>query len=302
MIHLTPQDMQKAKDYSTRINLFNQAEVLQYAASAQRKLAKASDSALGIAGDFSVDRAAELTERLLDEIRQFGRKKGFLGFGRRDDEEWASDYRETHASVQQLSLQLEQLQFQLFKDMGLYQQLAQKNLQHRRELDLYIQAGRYKLDDVRQLELPALERTAKDTPTQENVMTLEHLQHQAVQFEKKLLDLETSRVISKQFEAQLSLLYDSARLMSEKLQSTIQQTVPLWMNQITLALGLEKTRQAMEIDRDIQAQAQDSFADKQSRIEQITEKITEQIARKQAELIELSEKKNAQLDITPLHE
>lgn len=302
MTLLSEQDLKKAQDYATRIDLYNQAEVMQYAAAAQRKLAKVSGSALHIAGDFSVERAAALTEQLLDEIRQFSKKKGFLGLGRRDDADWIEDYKQTQASVNALSLQLEQMQFQLYKDMGLYQQLAQKNLQHRRELDLYLQAGQFKLDTVKSLELPALEAQTKADPSLENSMTLDHLQQQTLLFEKKLHDLEISRVISQQFETQLSLLHDSARLMSEKLQSTIQQTIPLWNNQISLALGLEKTRQSMEAGRKVQSAATESFADKQQTIEQVTEMITEQIARKQAELLALGEEKSTQLKTIPLHD
>lgn len=288
MINLSPQELQKANAYADKIDLNNTSVIMQYAAPVQRKITSYSSQALDIASGNSSTQAIDVIQQLTERIRNFSTtRKGFLGLGRLTRDDWRQAYQETSGIIRQLALQLEGLQFQLYKDMGLYQAMAQKNQEARQELLLYLQAGQTRLATAKELELPMLTTRLQTTRSAEVQLNLTHYQGQVEQFEKKLQDLHVTKIISEQFESQLDLMYQSARTLSEKLQQIISHTIPLWQNQVSIALGLDRIEQARAADRMIR---ETPFDNPGERIEQLTERILKDIDNKKAELQELEDK------------
>lgn len=283
--NLSPLELQKANRYAEKIDLTNNAVIMQYAAPIQKRITTFSSQALEIAAGNASHEAVSIINLLIEKITAFAEpRKGFLGLSKKTTEDWRADYHTISSDIKQLSLQLEALQFQLYKDMGLYQQMAQRNREAKQELLLYLQAGQTRLDTAQKLELPMMESRYKESQAPQDQMVLTGYQNQVAQFQKKLQDLQITKIISDQFEAQLDLMYQTAHTLSEKLQTTITHTIPLWQNQVSIALGLDRIKQAREADRAIQ---EVSFKDPADKISQLTDDILQDMDNKKAELQEL---------------
>lgn len=284
-IDLSPQELQKANRYAEKIDLTNTALIMQYAAPIQRRITSYSGQALEIAAGNAANEAISIINFLIGKIGNFASpRKGFLGLGTKNIQDWQSEYHTISGDIKSLTLQLEQLQFQLYKDMGLYQEMAKQNREARQELLLYLQAGRTRLDKAKQLELPLMENQARDTGSAQSEMMLSSFRNQVAQFDKKLQDLQITKIISDQFEAQLELMYQTAQTLSEKLQATITHTIPLWQNQVAIALGLDRIRQTSQAD---QAISNLEMKDPAEKISQLTETILDDMTNKKTELEQL---------------
>lgn len=286
-INLSPQELQKANSYAEKIDLNNSAVIMQYAAPVQRRITSYSGQALEIATGNASNEAVEIINQLISKISRFATpRKGLFGLGKKSTEDWRSEYQATSRDIKTLALQLERIQFQLYKDMGLYQEMAKQNQDARQELLLYLQAGKTRLETAQKLELPMMETKYLTSPTSQSGMILSDYEAQVDQFAKKLQDLQVTKIISEQFEAQLDLMYQTAQTLSEKLQATITHTIPLWQNQVAIALGLDNIRRAKDTDRAIN---QVDFADPAEKISQLTTQIIQDIDDKKTELQELGQ-------------
>ena len=284
-IDLSPQELQKANRYAEKIDLTNTALIMQYAAPIQRRITSYSGQALEIAAGNAANEAISIINFLMEKITAFASpRKGFLGLGTKNTQDWRSEYQAISGDIKSLSLQLEQLQFQLYKDMGLYQEMAKQNREARQELLLYLQAGRTRLEKAKQLELPLMENQARDTGSAQSDMLLSSFRNQVAQFDKKLQDLQITKIISDQFEAQLELMYQTAQTLSEKLQATITHTIPLWQNQVAIALGLDRIRQTSQADQTI---SDLEMANPAEKISQLSDTILDDMANKKTELEQL---------------
>ena len=253
---LSPEEQKMVQDFAEKIDLTNSQMILQYGAASQKKLSDFSDSALSRVRTKDMGETGELITQLIGELKGFDataeNQKGFLGFFKKKSNELEAlkvKYDKADVNVERIKAQLEDHQVTLMKDIAMLDKMYQLNLVYFKELSMYILAGRKKLQQVRENDLAAAEAKAKASGLPEDAQAARDLADQCERFEKKLYDLELTRNISLQMGPQIRLLQNNNTMMAEKIQSTIVNTIPLWKNQMVLALGLAHSQQAMQAER-----------------------------------------------------
>ncbi len=257
---LSEQERATVEEFSKKIDITETNSVLNYGAGAQKKISDFSDSALqnvrtkdlGEIGDLMSDLVKELKTTDTSETEE---KKGFFSKifdkGKDSVETFTIKYDKAEANVDKIAKILEDHQIQLLKDIALLDQLYDKNAQNAKELSMYIIAGKKRLEEVRANELPKLVEKANATGLPEDAQAANDLSQAIDRFEKKIYDLELTRQISIQMAPQIRLIQNNDTLMTEKIQSTLVNTIPLWKNQIVLALGINHSKEAMEAQREV---------------------------------------------------
>ena len=253
---LSPEEQKMVQDFAEKIDLTNSQMILQYGAASQKKLSDFSDSALSRVRTKDMGETGELITQLIGELKGFDataeNQKGFLGFFKKKSNELEAlkvKYDKADVNVERIKAQLEDHQVTLMKDIAMLDKMYQLNLVYFKELSMYILAGKKKLADVRANELQQAMDKAKASGLPEDAQAARDLSDQCERFEKKLYDLELTRNISLQMGPQIRLLQNNNSMMAEKIQSTIVNTIPLWKNQMVLALGLAHSQQAMQAER-----------------------------------------------------
>ena len=253
---LSPEEQKMVQDFAEKIDLTNSQMILQYGAASQKKLSDFSDSALSRVRTKDMGETGELITQLIGELKGFDataeNQKGFLGFFKKKSNELEAlkvKYDKADVNVERIKAQLEDHQVTLMKDIAMLDKMYQLNLVYFKELSMYILAGKKKLADVRANELQQAMDKAKQSGLPEDAQAARDLADQCERFEKKLYDLELTRNISLQMGPQIRLLQNNNTMMAEKIQSTIVNTIPLWKNQMVLALGLAHTQKAMQAER-----------------------------------------------------
>ena len=247
---LSEAEKKAVEEFSKKIDLMDSNLVLQYGAAAQKNVASFSENALGSVRTKDLGQVGDSLAELVVELKGFGveeEKKGIFGLFKKAGnrlESMKAEYSKVEANVDRISRELEQHQVVLMKDVAMFDQMYELNLRYYKELTMYILAGKKKLEDVRANELPALKTRAEQTGAQEDAQRYNDMVQMCERFEKKLHDLELTRMISIQMGPQTRLLQNNDTLMVEKIQSSIVNTIPLWKSQMVLALGLEHSRQA----------------------------------------------------------
>lgn len=255
---LSEEERKMVNDFSEQIDITSSNIILQYGAEAQKKIATFSESALqnvrtkdlGAVGDALSDLVVELKGFSADEEES----KGIFGFFKKGTDKIASmkaKYDKAEVNVDKICNILEEHQITLLKDIAILDQLYDKNLQNHKELSMYILAGQKKLEEVKSKELPALIEKAEKTGLPEDSQAANDLANACDRFEKKLHDLELTRMVSIQMAPQIRLVQNNDTLMTEKIQSTLVNTIPLWKSQMVLALGVNHSKQAMEAQREV---------------------------------------------------
>ena len=248
--HFTPEEQQQIQAFAQQINISDSNMILQYGAGAQQKLADFSEKALenvklqdlGEVGNMLTDVVAELKNFDVDN-----EKKGFLGLfhkGENKLETMKAKYDKTAVNVDKICDVLEEHQVRLLKDTAMLDQMYALNLTYYKELSMYIAAGKQKLEEVRNTQLKELMEKAQAGDDQVLAQEAKDLASYCDRFEKKLHDLELSRMISLQTAPQIRLIQNNNTMMVEKIQSTLVNTIPLWKNQMVIALGLEHAQRA----------------------------------------------------------
>jgi uncharacterized protein YaaN involved in tellurite resistance len=238
------------EDFAKKIDIMDSNLVLQYGAAAQKNVAGFSENALASVRTKDLGEIGESLSELVVELKGFGteeEKKGLLGIFKKAGnklESMKAEYSKVEANVDRISRELEQHQVVLMKDVAMFDQMYELNLKYYKELTMYILAGKKKLAEVRTTELPALKAKAEQTGAQEDAQRYNDTAQMCDRFEKKLHDLELTRMISVQMGPQTRLLQNNDILMVEKIQSSLVNTIPLWKSQMVLALGMEHSRQA----------------------------------------------------------
>ena len=242
---LSPEEQKMVNDFAEKIDITNSQMVLQYGAASQKKLSDFSDSALSRVRTKDMGETGELITQLIGELKGFDataeNQKGFLGFFKKKSNELEAlkvKYDKADVNVERIKAQLEDHQVTLMKDIAMLDKMYQLNLVYFKELSMYILAGRKKLQQVRENDLAAAEAKAKATGLPEDAQAARDLADQCDRFEKKLYDLELTRNISIQMGPQIRLIQSNDTMMAEKIQTTIVNTIPLWKNQMVLALGM----------------------------------------------------------------
>ena len=247
---LNDAEKKAVEDFSKKIDIMDSNMILQYGAAAQKNVASFSENALTSVRTKDLGEVGKSLSELVVELKGFGEeeeKKGLFGRFKKAGsklETMKAQYAKVESSVDKIARELEQHQVTLMKDVAMFDQMYELNLKYYKELTMYILAGKKKLADVRANELPALKARAEQTGAQEDAQRYNDMAQMCERFEKKLHDLELTRVISIQMGPQTRLLQNNDTLMVEKIQSSLVNTIPLWKSQMVLALGMEHSRQA----------------------------------------------------------
>ena len=247
---LSEAEKKAVEEFSKKINVMDSNLILQYGAAAQKNVAGFSESALASVRTKDLGEVGKSLSELVVELKGFGEeeeKKGLFGKFKKAGnklEVMKAQYSKVESNVDKIVRELEQHQVTLMKDVAMFDQMYEMNLKYYKELTMYILAGKKKLADVRENELPALRAKAEQTGAQEDAQRYNDLVQMCERFEKKLHDLELTRMVSIQMGPQTRLLQNNDTLMVEKIQSSLVNTIPLWKSQMVLALGMEHGRQA----------------------------------------------------------
>lgn len=254
---LSDEEKKMVADFAEKIDITNSNMVLQYGAGAQKNLANFSESALSNVRTKDLGEVGDMLTNLIGELKSFDaeeEEKGFFGFFKKQVDKLdvlKTKYSKVEGNVEKIASALEDHQIQLFKDIALLDQMYQKNLVNFKELTMYILAGKQKLQQVRDTELAELVKKAEASGKAEDAQAANDLASLCDRFEKKLHDLELTRMVSVQMGPQIRLVQNNDTLMAEKIQTTLTSTLPLWKSQMVLALGLEHSNQAMKAQREV---------------------------------------------------
>ena len=247
---LTEEEKKAVEEFSHKIDIRDTNMILQYGAAAQKSVAGFSENALNSVRTKDLGTVGEELSRLVVELKGFGakeEKKGLAGLFKKAGnrlESMKAEYSKVEANVDKIAQSLENHQITLLKDVAMFDQMYELNLKYYKELTMYILAGKKRLEEVRGGELEELRKKAEQTGLAEDAQAYNDLVNLCNRFEKKIHDLELTRVVSVQMGPQTRLLQNNDTLMIEKIQSSLVNTIPLWKSQMVLALGMEHSRQA----------------------------------------------------------
>jgi len=255
-VSLTPEEEKMVEEFAAKIDLSNSNLVLQYGAGAQKKIADFSDTALehmktkdlGEIGQMLVDVVGEL--KTLDEEEE----RGIFSIFRKGSSKMSNmkaKYAKAEANVNQICKALEGHQIQLLKDVATMDRMYDMNLAYLKELSMYILAGKRKLKQAMEEDVPAAVEKARRTGLPEDTQEANDLANRCNRFEKKIHDLELTRMVSLQMAPQIRLIQNNDTVMSEKIQSTLVNTIPLWKTQMVLAVGLNHSAEAARVQRQV---------------------------------------------------
>ena len=255
---LTEAEQKIVDDFSEKIDLNDSGIVLQYGSAAQKKIADFSDNALEGVRTKDLGEVGNMITDLVAELKGFNiepeEKKGFFSIFKKAGSGIAklkTKYDKAEVNVDRITGVLEDHQNQLLTDIVMLDKMYENNLSYFKELTMYILAGKKKLEQERATTLIELEEKAKTSGLAEDAQAANDFANLCDRFEKKLHDLEMTRTISIQMAPQIRLIQNGDTLMAEKIQSTINNTIPLWKNQMVLALGLAHSKAAVEAQREV---------------------------------------------------
>lgn len=254
-IELSPEEQAVVDAFVEKIDVTNSQQVLQYGAASQKKIGDFSETALSKVRTKDLGEVGDMVTDLIGELQRFDaaeESKGFLGFFKKKGvqiQQLKTRYDKAETNVDKIQSMLEQHQVTLLKDIAMMDKMYELNMQYFKELSMYIIAGKKKLEIVRGTTLQQAMDKTKESGLPEDAQAARDLSDMCDRFEKKLYDLELTRNISLQMGPQIRLIQNNDNMMAEKIQSTIVNTIPLWKNQMVLALGLAHSREAMEAQR-----------------------------------------------------
>lgn len=272
---LSDAERKMVNDFAEKIQIGNSNLVLQYGSGAQKKIADFSETALNNVRTKDMSEVGEMLTNVVVELKKFNvdeEEKGLFSFFKRSGNKistYKAKYSSAEANVNRICNVLEDHQVQLMKDIAMLDKMYELNKVYFKELSMYILAGKKKLAEVESTELPAAQEKARRTGLPEDAQAANDLSAMCNRFEKKLHDLELTRTISIQMAPQIRLIQNNDTLMTEKIQSTLVNTIPLWKSQMVLALGVAHSQQA--------ADAQKAVTD-----------MTNELLRKNAETLKMS--------------
>lgn len=253
---LNEEEKRQVEEFAKQIDLHNSTAILQYGVGTQKKMADFSGNALENVKTKDLGEVGEMLSDVVTQLKGFDEEeeKGFLGIFKKPAhklESMKAKYARAETNVNKICEALENNQVQLLKDISLLDKMYDLNLTYFKELSMYILAGKKKLAETRETELPQLLEKAKASGLPEDAQAARDLEALCDRFEKKLHDLELTRMVSIQTAPQIRLVQSSDTMMVEKIQSTIVNTIPLWKSQMVLALGVTHAEQAAKAQREV---------------------------------------------------
>ena len=256
-ISLTPEEQAQVDAFAEKIDIHDSNAIMQYGSGTQKKMSDFSDLALENVKNKDMGEVGKLITGLVTELKSFDveeEDKGFFKFFKKQGNKLVAlkaKYDKTEASIDDIVQVLEGHQVQLLKDVATLDKMYDLNLQYFKELSMYIAAGKKRLAEVRANELKELQEKAAQTGDAQDAQKAKDFGALCDRFEKKLHDLELTRQIAIQTGPQIRLVQDSDTLMAEKIQSTIVNTIPLWKNQMVIAMGVEHSNQAAKAQHEV---------------------------------------------------
>ena len=253
---LTEQEQKLVADFAAKIDVENTTQILQYGAGTQKKMAQFSDAALENVRTQDLGEVGDLIVDVVGELKGFDaeEEKGFFGFFRKQAdklEQMKAKFAKAEVNVAKIGDALEQHQIRLMKDSAVLDNMYKQNLAYFKELTMYILAGKQKLSEVRAGKLQELQAKAQRSGLAEDAQAARDLSDKCDRFEKKIHDLELTRAISIQTAPQIRMLQNNDTVMVEKIQTTLVNTIPLWKNQMVLALGIAHSTEAAATQRQV---------------------------------------------------
>lgn len=255
---LSPAEQAAVRDFAGQIDVTNSEQILNYGSAAQKNIADFSGAALGKVRTKDMGEIGEELSNLVIQLQGLdfdeSEKKGFLGFFKKQRQSIAAlkaQYDQAEDNVDKITAELEKHEVTLMKDIAMMDKMYEKNQQYYKELTMYILAGKLKCKELRETELPKLQATARETGKAEDAQAANDFANMIGRFEKKLHDLELTRMVSIQMAPQIRMIQSNDSVMAEKIRSSIVNTIPLWKSQMVMALTLHHSQQAMEAQRNV---------------------------------------------------
>ena len=254
---LTPAEQKMVDDFAAQIDISNTQMVLQYGAGSQKKIADFSEGALNNVRTKDMGEIGQMLADVVTELKDFNNEeeeKGFLGFFKKGSnklENLKIKYDKAEGNINKICRVMEDHQVTLLKDAAMLDKMYELNLNYFKELSMYILAGKKKLEQARTVELPALLAKAERSGLPEDTQAANDFAAMCERFEKKIYDLELTRTISMQMAPQIRLIQSNDTAMSEKIQSTLVNTIPLWKSQMVIAIGLSHSSEAAKAQREV---------------------------------------------------
>ena len=256
-VELTPEEQKMVSDFASQIDLTNTQQVLQYGAGSQKKIADFSESALNSVRTKDMGEIGQMLTDVVAELRNFEEdeeEKGFLGFFKKSSNKitnMKAKYDKAEVNITKICQAMEQHQITLLKDVAMLDKMYELNLNYFKELSMYILAGKKKLEHATKVELPELVARAERSGLPEDTQKAKDFSEMCNRFEKKVHDLELTRMISLQMAPQIRLIQSNDTAMSDKIQSTLVNTIPLWKSQMVIAIGLNHSTEAARAQREV---------------------------------------------------
>lgn len=253
---LTPEEQKMVDDFAAQIDLTNTQMVMQYGAGSQKKIADFSETALSSVRTKDMGEIGDLLTNVVAELKNFDEEeeKGFLGLFKKSSNKLATmkaKYDKAEANINKICEAMENHQITLLKDIATLDKMYELNLNYFKELSMYILAGKQKLEHAKNVELPTLLAKAEQSGLPEDTQKAKDFAEMCNRFEKKIYDLELSRTVSLQMAPQIRLIQNNDTVMSDKIQSTLVNTIPLWKSQMVIAIGVSHATDAAAAQREV---------------------------------------------------
>ena len=282
---LTDEEKKAIDTFLEKIDVKNTTQILQFGASAQNNISKFSDTVLQDVRTRSTGEVGGLLSNLVGEIKEFDsdipteEKKGFLGIfnsAKKQMEKLLAKYNKVENNISTIENQLENHKLQMMKDIAIFDNMYEQNLQYFKELSLYIIAGEKKLEELKNVTLPELQKVAEETKEQADAQAVNDMIATINRFEKRIYDLKTTRIISIQMAPQIRLIQNNDSELVEKIQSSLINTIPLWKNQIVIALGITNAKNALGAQKQVNEMTNEMLKKNSELLKQGTIDIAEQ--------------------------
>ena len=258
---LSEEEKKAVDDFNSKIDINDATEILQFGAPAQDKISKFSDSILEDVKTKNTGEVGDLLANLVSQIKSFDsdiagtKKKGFFAklfsSAKKELDYIIARYSKIEKNIDTIEGNLEKDKLQMLKDINIFDTMYEKNLEYFKEISLYIIAGDRKIEELRSKVLPELKAKAEKSGDQLDIQKVNDMENMITRFEKKIYDLKTTRIISIQMAPQIRLLQNNEAELVEKIQSSITNTIPLWKNQMVLALGINNAKQALKTQQEV---------------------------------------------------
>ena len=258
--NLTEEEKKAIDEFTAKIDVNDATQILQFGAAAQDKVAAFSDTILQNVKTKDLGDVGDLLANLVSEIKTFdkevaGQKVGFFerlfGGAKKEVYRIQARYSKIETNIGSIQQGLEKDKIQMLKDINIFDAMYEKNLDYFKEVSLYIIAGERKIKELREVTLPELKKKAEETGEQLDIQKVQDMEQLINRFEKKIYDLKTTRIISIQMAPQIRLLQNNEAELVEKIQSSITNTIPLWKNQMVLALGISNAKKALQSQQEV---------------------------------------------------